>query len=147
MSEKNNLFENTKALPSAHVLCIGDVMMDRFVYGAIERISPEAPIPVLLVEREKHMLGGAGNVVANLAALGAKATLVAVVGSDTAGTDVQKQLEALGIQAALEVAADRSTTVKSRFICGTQQVLRVDREKAAPVSAAIEDRIIKRILK
>ena len=146
MSEKITLFENTKVIPSARVLCIGDVMMDRFVYGSIERISPEAPIPVLLVEREKHMLGGAGNVVANIAALGAKATLVAVVGADTVGTEIQKQLEDTGIQAALEISADRFSTVKSRFVCGTQQVLRVDREKAVSIPAAVEDKIIKRIV-
>ncbi len=145
MAEKYNLFDDLKTIGSARVLCIGDVMMDRFVYGAIERISPEAPIPVLLVEREKHMLGGAGNVVANLAALGVQATLIAVVGSDAVGADIQKQLEALGIVAALETSADRFTTVKSRFVCGTQQVLRVDREKAVSIPAEIEDRIISRI--
>ena len=145
MPEKHNFFENLKALQSARVLCIGDVMMDRFIYGAIDRISPEAPIPVLLVEREKHMLGGAGNVVANLAALGVRATLIAVVGADAAGADVKKQLESLGVEAALEVAPDRATTVKSRFVCGTQQMLRVDREKTESVSADLENRIIRRI--
>lgn len=145
MTEKYNLFENLNTIKSCSVLCIGDVMMDRFVYGAIDRISPEAPIPVLLVEREKHMLGGAGNVVANLAALGAQATLVAVVGPDTVGADIQKQLEALGIKAALETSADRFTTVKSRFVSGTQQMLRVDREKVLPVPANVESNIISRI--
>src|SRR3954462_14844356 len=114
MSDVNYLFESTKVLPAAQVLCIGDVMMDRFVYGGVERISPEAPIPVLLVDREKHMLGGAGNVVANIAALGAKATLLAVIGDDGAGKDVGRLLSEMGIEAGLEVAKDRSTTVKSR---------------------------------
>ena len=145
MSEKHTLFENTALLPSAHVLCVGDVMIDRFIYGSIDRISPEAPIPVLLVEREKFMLGGAGNVVANIAALGAKTTLAAVIGSDTSGEDIGKQLKSLDIQAALEVSPERSTTVKSRYICGMQQVLRVDRERAIPVPSAIEDKIIKHI--
>src|SRR3954471_1385733 len=115
MIEINTLFENTKLLSTAKVLCIGDVMLDRFIYGSIERISPEAPIPVLLVEREKHMLGGAGNVVANVAALSAKAVLAAVVGDDSIGADVRRQLQALGVEAALETASDRSTIVKSRF--------------------------------
>ena len=145
MPEKNDLIEGLTALRAARVLCVGDMMMDRFVYGSIDRISPEAPIPVLLVEREKHMLGGAGNVAANLAALGVKTTLVAVVGNDAAGADIQKQLALPGVTAALEVAPDRFTTVKSRFICGTQQMLRVDREQTVFISAAIEDKIIRRI--
>ena len=145
MIEKHNLFEDLKSLHAARVLCIGDVMMDRFIYGAIERISPEAPIPVLLVEREKHMLGGAGNVAANLAALGVQATLVAVVGADAIGGEIQKQLEALGVRAALETVVGRTTTVKSRFICGTQQMLRVDREKTDSIPADVENAVISRI--
>lgn len=146
MTEKHKLLEMTASLSAARILCIGDVMMDRFVYGSIDRISPEAPIPVLLVEREKHMLGGAGNVVANIAALGAKATLVAVVGADAVGNDVQKQLGDLGIDPALEISTDRFTTVKSRFISSAQQMLRVDREKSGPIPAAVEEKIIKRIV-
>src|SRR5436853_4313753 len=75
-------------LASVRVLCIGDVMLDRFVYGAVDRVSPEAPIPVVRIEREAQMLGGAGNVVRNIAALGAKATLIAVVGDDDAGREI-----------------------------------------------------------
>ncbi len=145
MIESNDLFENLAALKQARVLCIGDVMLDRFIYGAIERISPEAPIPVLLVEREKHMLGGAGNVAANLASLGVTVTLMAVVGDDGAGADVRKYLEAQGVTAALETAADRGTTVKSRFVCGSQQMLRVDREKTEAISAAVEAALLARL--
>src|ERR1700744_3534155 len=103
MTENKELFEILAQMASARVLCVGDVMLDRFVYGGVERISPEAPIPVLLVEREKHMLGGAGNVVANIAALGAKAMLLAVVGDDGAGKDVEKLLADMGVGAELEV--------------------------------------------
>jgi D-beta-D-heptose 7-phosphate kinase/D-beta-D-heptose 1-phosphate adenosyltransferase len=145
MSDKHVLFENIDLLPGARVLCIGDVMLDKFIYGSIDRISPEAPIPVLLVTREKSMLGGAGNVVANIAALGAKATLSAVVGSDIAGEEIQKQLKILNINVAIEASTERSTTLKSRYICGMQQVLRVDHEKVAFIPAAIEDKIISRI--
>lgn len=145
MSEKIELFENTNVIPTARVLCIGDVMLDRFIYGSIDRISPEAPIPVLLEEREKHMLGGAGNVVANIAMLGAKAMLVATVGSDDAGTEIQNLLKNMDIQSGMVVSPDRFTTVKTRFICGMQQVLRVDREKTIPVSTVTEDKIIKLI--
>lgn len=142
MTENSALFSDLTKLAGTRVLCLGDVMLDRFVYGAIERISPEAPIPVLLVEREKAMLGGAGNVVANIAALGAKAVLVAGVGGDSAGAEVARLLGELGVEAHLEPLEDRSTTVKSRFVCGGQQMLRVDREKNIPVSATAESKII-----
>lgn len=145
MVGKYSLLDDVKKMSGSRVLCIGDVMMDRFVYGSIDRISPEAPIPVLRVEREKHMLGGAGNVVANLAALGAKAVLIAVTGQDSAGQDIQKQLEEMGVTAKLEPSADRMTTVKSRFVCGNQQMLRVDREKNSAIPADVEAKIIRHI--
>ncbi|MDE1151811.1 MAG: D-glycero-beta-D-manno-heptose-7-phosphate kinase [Micavibrio sp.] len=144
MIENSALFDDLTRLSQSRVLCLGDVMLDRFIYGSIERISPEAPIPVLLVEREKAMLGGAGNVVANIAALGAKAVLLAVVGDDLNGRDIEQQLKDLGVEPALETAKGRQTTVKSRFVSGGQQMLRVDREKTAAVPADIEDRIIAR---
>ncbi len=144
MIENTVLFDVLTHIRQARVLCVGDVMLDRFVYGGVERISPEAPIPVLLVEREKHMLGGAGNVVANIAALGAKAMLLAAVGDDGAGKDVAKLLSDMGVEAELETVTDRSTTVKSRFVSGGQQILRVDREKSRPVSSETEQKIIAR---
>lgn len=142
MIENNKLFEGLQRLPAGHVLCIGDVMMDRFVYGGVERISPEAPIPVFLVSREKHMLGGAGNVVANVKAMGGHAVLLAVVGDDINGREVRAQLEMQGIGAALEIAADRFTTVKSRFVSAGQQMLRVDREKTQAIPAEVENKIL-----
>ncbi|MEZ0224515.1 MAG: D-glycero-beta-D-manno-heptose-7-phosphate kinase [Alphaproteobacteria bacterium] len=144
MIENSVLFEDLNRLAGTPVLCVGDVMLDRFVYGGVERISPEAPIPVLLVEREKHMLGGAGNVVANIAALGAKATLLAVVGNDAAGADVARLLTEMGVDAGLETAFDRYTIVKSRFVSGGQQILRVDREKSSAIPAEIEQKLIAR---
>ncbi len=146
MTEIKEFYNNLESLSAARVLCVGDVMLDQFIYGTIERISPEAPIPVLLVDREKHMLGGAGNVVANVAALGVHAALATVVGTDATGVEIKNQLAALGIDYALETEHSRSTTRKSRFICGPQQVLRVDREKTVPVSAAVEDKLIERIM-
>ncbi|HYD18052.1 MAG TPA: D-glycero-beta-D-manno-heptose-7-phosphate kinase [Patescibacteria group bacterium] len=144
MLENSVLFDDLVLLGKSRVLCVGDVMLDRFVYGGIERISPEAPIPVLLVEREKHMLGGAGNVVANIAALGATAVLLAVVGKDAAGADVAKQLGELGVEAQLETSDDRFTTVKSRFVSAGQQMLRVDREKTAAIPGEVEAKLIAR---
>ena len=130
-------------LAHGSVLCVGDIMLDRFIYGQVERISPEAPIPVLHVQREKKMLGGVGNVAANIASLGGKVIVVAVTGNDTADQDVRAALQAQNITAALVTANDRQTTVKTRFISGGQQVLRVDEEKAAAVSASAEADILK----
>lgn len=127
------------------VLCIGDVMLDRFVYGSVDRISPEAPIPVLHVEREKHMLGGAGNVAANIAALGAKPVMIAAVGNDSAAEEIRQQLATLQVDASLQVLHDRATTVKSRFIGGQQQILRVDREKCDEIAGDIETAVIAEI--
>ena len=129
-------------LCDARVLCIGDVMLDRFVYGSVERISPEAPIPVFLIEKQKKMLGGAGNVVANMAAMDVKATLICVAGQDSEARDVGEMLQAQNISAQLVTVLDRGTTVKTRYVGSGQQMLRVDQEKSMPVSAAIEDQII-----
>ncbi len=122
-------------LRDGRVLCIGDVMLDRYVYGAVDRISPEAPVPVCRVEGEAVMLGGAGNVVRNLAALGAAVDFVSVVGDDAAGADVRRllgELDSVGID--LIVDPSRPTTVKERIVAGPQQLLRVDRESDAPVA-------------
>ena len=122
---------------AARVVCFGDVMLDRYVYGAVERISPEAPIPVLRVERDSAMLGGVGNVARNVVALGGKARLIAAIGDDEAGRQVAALAEAeAGLEPRLSVEAKRQTTVKSRFVAGGQQLLRADRETASPVAAA-----------
>lgn len=116
-------------LSQAHVLCVGDVMLDRFVYGSVSRISPEAPIPVLRVEREAAMLGGAGNVVRNLAALGAKSAFVSVIGTDASGSELEALLGAMpNVEVSLVPVRDRSTTIKVRYVAAGQQLLRADSE-------------------
>lgn len=130
------------ALNGASVLVVGDVMLDRYVYGGVDRISPEAPIPVLRIERESAMLGGAGNVVRNLVALGARACFVSVVGRDDAGIQVTGLVgEEAGVEPHLIVEAGRTTTVKMRYVAGAQQILRADRETVAPVEPASEGKI------
>lgn len=127
MSE--DLIPLVESLAGAKVLCVGDVMLDRFVYGEVERISPEAPIPVLRIDRETAMLGGAGNVVRNLASLGATVHFVSAVGEDAAGDEVARLLGAeAGARSHLIRTGERRTTIKTRFIGGTQQLLRADRE-------------------
>ena len=121
-------------LAGARVAVVGDVMLDRFVYGEVDRISPEAPIPVLRIARESAMLGGAGNVVRNLAAIGAKPHIVSVVGDDEAGREIAELLRRDSIPATLTTEAGRRTTVKMRYVAGGQQLLRADRETEAHVA-------------
>ena len=130
------------ALPGVSVLVVGDAMVDRYVYGEVDRISPEAPVPVLRAGRETSVLGGAGNVVRNLAALGAAVRFVAAVGDDPAGEELQRLLAAEPrVSADLAIEHGRITTLKVRYVAGGQQLLRADRETAAPLAAAAADRL------
>ncbi len=124
----------------ARVLVIGDVMLDRFVYGGVQRISPEAPIPVMQAERAIVMPGGAGNVARNIAALGAEAVLVGLVGDDSAADELDETLAAeRGVVAHLVVDETRRTIEKIRFIGGRQQLLRVDWEnRKAPGEGSLD---------
>lgn len=124
----------------ARVLVVGDVMLDRFVYGGVERISPEAPIPVMQAEREIVMPGGAGNVARNIAALGAEVVLIGLVGDDGAADELNDVLTLeRGVDARLVVDEARRTIEKIRFIGSRQQLLRVDHEnRAASTPAAID---------
>ncbi|HEX2585063.1 MAG TPA: D-glycero-beta-D-manno-heptose-7-phosphate kinase, partial [Steroidobacteraceae bacterium] len=127
----------------ARVLVLGDVMLDRFVYGAVERISPEAPIPIMTVERVSDMPGGAANVARNIAALGAQCTLIGVVGADGSAEDLRGQLDATPtINARFIVDASRPTTVKTRYVSDRQQMLRADRESKAPVSGEASETLL-----
>lgn len=118
----------------ARILCVGDLMLDRFVYGAVERISPEAPIPVLRIQREALMLGGAGNVVRNIAAVNAVSVFVSVIGDDEAGRRVSGLLAAEANTAPhLLMERNRTTTEKTRFIADSHQLLRADLETTAPI--------------
>lgn len=121
------------------VACIGDLMLDRFVYGEVTRVSPEAPIPVMAQRSRKMMLGAVGNVAANVAALGARAMLTALVGDDEAGREVAElAVEAAHIEAVLVTDDSRPTTVKTRFIASGQQLLRVDEEQTGQANAYAE---------
>ncbi|MFT8369069.1 MAG: D-glycero-beta-D-manno-heptose-7-phosphate kinase [Acetobacter papayae] len=111
------------------VLCVGDVMLDRFLYGRMERISPEAPVPVLLLDNRREMPGGAGNVASNILSLGGRAVLVGLTGQDEAGATLRGALaDRAGLQDATCASAVRPTICKTRFIAAHQQVVRVDEE-------------------
>jgi rfaE bifunctional protein kinase chain/domain len=114
----------------ARVLVVGDVMLDRYWFGDVSRISPEAPVPVVLVQRTEERPGGAANVARNITSLAGKASLLSVVGNDEAGTSLARLLEAENVQASLHRDAQLSTTVKLRVIGHQQQLLRIDFERA-----------------
>jgi D-beta-D-heptose 7-phosphate kinase/D-beta-D-heptose 1-phosphate adenosyltransferase len=124
------------------VLCIGDVMLDHYVHGGVTRISPEAPIPVLKIEREAITLGGAGNVAANIAGLGGQVYLAAIVGEDEAAEKLLGLLAGVAETAGVLQRADRPTTIKSRYVSGSQQLLRVDQEITADISHAEEEALL-----
>lgn len=124
-----------ESFAARRALVVGDVMLDRFVWGSVHRISPEAPVPVVRVDRETVHLGGAANVAANLAALGARVTLASIVGADDAGEQLADAVGKHGIVARFVRDPDRTTTVKTRVIARSQQVVRVDRESEATLGA------------
>jgi D-beta-D-heptose 7-phosphate kinase/D-beta-D-heptose 1-phosphate adenosyltransferase len=120
--------------PRARVLVVGDVILDRYITGAVSRLSPEAPIPVLRPDDRRATLGGSANVALNVATLGGHAILVGVVGADDAGAEIERLLAVSpNMESALAIAAGRPTTSKTRFMAGSHQLLRLDEEVATPL--------------
>ncbi len=136
-------------LSRASVLVVGDAMLDRYVYGDVERLSPEAPVPVLNVQRELALPGGAGNVVRNLGALGSAVAFVSVVGDDQAGSDLTGLIGGQpGVEPWLLVQGSRITTLKTRFVAQGQpiqgyQLLRADREDTRPIHPKMVERLLR----
>jgi rfaE bifunctional protein kinase chain/domain len=129
-----------------HILVIGDSMIDKFVYGRSERLSPEAPVPVMLPEREEYNLGGAANVVCNLLELGAKASLISLVGEDDEGKLLRKLLDEKPVDSFhLQVDSSRKTTTKTRLIINEKQVLRIDQEDTHEIEKEQENLILEAI--
>ncbi len=142
MSDRASLHQVFERMAGVRMLCVGDVMLDHFIYGSVDRISPEAPIPVLKVTRESRMLGGAGNVARNATALGAEVSLIATVGDDDAGRAVAKLVEQhVKLNANFVVLHGRPTTVKTRYVAQGQQLLRADQEVIAVPDADVERRL------
>ena len=134
-------------LAGKKVLVVGDLMVDHYIWGKVSRISPEAPIPVVHVGEETWRLGGAANVAANLAALGAKVALVGVVGKDATGRHLRSLLEEKGIDSSAIIEDEsRPTIQKTRVIAQHQQVVRVDREKSAWLDAKVREALIEKAL-
>lgn len=149
MSDVLSTLERRRALAISEnfsgkrILALGDVMLDEFIFGRVRRISPEAPVPVVEVSRQTLALGGAGNVVSNLVALGASPVPVGIVGEDADADRLRAAFEKLGVPTACLITdGSRPTTLKTRIIAHNQQVVRADRESRAAASEAIEDRLI-----
>ncbi len=137
------------AISSRKVLCVGDLMLDEFVYGEVSRISPEAPAPVIAVQRTESNIGGAGNVARNVASLGARCIFVGLIGEDAAGVQLKAQLSReSGVESVLICDSGRPTTRKVRFVSDhfSTHMLRADWEQAQPASADVEQKLIDAIV-
>ncbi len=136
--EWGHLEKLIKSFPKIKLLVVGDMVLDEYLWGNVERISPEAPVPVLHVAREATVLGGAGNVVRNIVALGGASSFCAIIGDGAPGRRVIELLEELGVDPkGMVVAENRATIVKTRVVAQTQQIVRFDRETDAPLDKGV----------
>ena len=145
MPATNSLAGFIPRFRGATILVVGDLMLDEFVWGKVSRISPEAPVPVVWIQSESLMPGGAANVANNIRALGGEVAAVGVVGEDRWGRLLREELAARKIDASGVLATPRPTTVKTRVIAHHQQVVRVDRENAQPLPQGIVERLIRAV--
>jgi D-glycero-beta-D-manno-heptose-7-phosphate kinase len=133
-SEVQEMVKAIHNFPNYRVLVIGDIMMDEFLWGEVSRISPEAPVPIVKVEKETFLLGGAANVVNNLVGLKGQVLLAGVIGPDGMGRRLLRKLQSLGTATdGIVIEEGRPTAIKTRVIAHNQQVVRVDREKVNPI--------------
>src|SRR5437667_5187982 len=143
-----HLIDLVDRLEGHRIALVGDLMLDRYIFGNTERVSPEAPVPVVHFQREEYRLGGAGFVMANLASLGAKVRLVGVVGKDESAAEIRRRLAPYGAdETSLIEATDRPTVLKVRLLGSSQdrtphQMLRLDIETPAPATGQLAEQII-----
>lgn len=135
----NKAFE---AFEGKRIVVVGDVMIDAYLMGKVNRVSPEAPVPIVSLSKQDERLGGAANVALNLVALGAKPIICSVVGEDYKGKVLKALLEEGGIEAGLIESKDRKTTVKTRVIGNNQHLLRIDEELTSMITSSEETRLI-----
>ena len=137
----------TKGFPNVRVAVVGDVMIDRYLVGTCDRISPEAPVPVVKLTKNFASLGGAANVAANLAAMGTTVELVGITGKDSGGIELRKACGEIGIGiSALAESEQRSTIVKTRVLASDRQIVRIDEESTEPISDSDADQIVEALL-
>lgn len=138
---RTRIAELLTATRKTRIAVVGDAMLDVYLRGDVERISPEAPVPVVRVLERRHALGGAANVVQNVRGLGATCHFVAAIGDDSGGATLRRMLEAIGVDAGSLVTIDRPTTTKTRIVARGQQVVRVDEEDDADLEGSDVGRI------
>ena len=136
-----NISEKILSLLNCKIFCLGDLMLDNYVIGNTNRISPEGPIPILDIKKEVKMLGGVGNVVRNLSTFATQTSLVTLVGNDEIGKEVEKKLNTINIKKNVIKDKNRPTITKTRFIANNQQILRVDKEKVQNIDKSLERKI------
>ena len=136
-----NISEKILSLLNCKIFCLGDLMLDNYVIGNTNRISPEGPIPILDIKKEVKMLGGVGNVVRNLSTFATQTSLVTLVGNDEIGKEVEKKLNKINIKKNVIKDKNRPTITKTRFIANNQQILRVDKEKVQNIDKILERKI------
>ncbi|MCX7716311.1 MAG: PfkB family carbohydrate kinase, partial [Endomicrobia bacterium] len=140
--DKEKLYSIIKKFDGKKILVVGDIMLDKYIWGNVERISPEAPVPVVEVVKETQNLGGCGNVADNIVAVGGKAFIVTIVGNDQYGEELKFVMRQRGIDVSgVFVDETRPTTVKTRIIAHNQQVVRVDKESRTQITSAIFEKI------
>jgi D-beta-D-heptose 7-phosphate kinase/D-beta-D-heptose 1-phosphate adenosyltransferase len=143
ISNRIDVDKLVKRFKKTTLLVVGDIMIDEFIWGTVSRISPEAPVPVVAVNRENLLLGGAANVVHNVHSLGGRVLLAGLIGADRMGDKIKKLLAEQKIDSeGLVVQPGRPTTVKTRVIAHSQQVVRFDRESREPISAQSQEALL-----
>jgi len=129
----------------AHVLVIGDIMLDTYYEGDAQRISPEAPVPVVKIEKTRYLLGGAGNVARNICAFGASSKIISIVGDDFAGNTINTLLETAGVFCDLIISKNRPSTIKSRIFARNQQMIRFDEEVDSEILETEKKELLQKI--
>ncbi|MGB3184227.1 MAG: bifunctional ADP-heptose synthase [Cyclobacteriaceae bacterium] len=148
MSSISSLTELFEGLSGLRALIVGDVMIDSYIWGRVERISPEAPVPVVTVTRREKRLGGAANVALNVQALGATPVLCTLVGDDPEGQNFRELLQKRGLtEEGVYMSPDRPTTTKERVLSGSQQMIRVDHESTTPLNQVEREALMSRATK
>ncbi len=146
--KKNRVTGIVNKFQKSKVIVMGDIMLDRYLWGSVERISPEAPVPVVHVEKETNNLGGAANVAANVHALGAAPLLIGVIGDDQYAGGFKKNLRSKKLPiSGLVVDPKRPTTVKTRIVAHSQQIVRVDREDSKEIGSELVGKLLAKVKK